>query len=42
MKKVRVRNFKVRKFHVDEEVRNFYNGIFIDLGELAIFTGKVV
>ncbi len=42
MRKVHVRNFKVRKFHVDEEVRNFYNGMFIDLGELAFFTGKVV
>ncbi|MDD4778955.1 MAG: ABC transporter permease, partial [Fermentimonas sp.] len=30
-----------RKLKVKEETRNFYNGVFIDLGELVLFTGKV-
>ena len=44
MKKVNIkgRQLKIRKFHVDEDMRNFYNGMFIDLGEMAIFTGNVV
>ena len=29
------------RLKVREETRNFYNGIFIDLGELVLFTGKV-
>ena len=32
----------VRKAQLQEEIRNFDTGIFIDLGELAIFTGKVI
>ncbi|KUK76165.1 MAG: Putative integral membrane protein [Proteiniphilum acetatigenes] len=30
------------RLKVKEETRNFYNGIFIDLGELTLFTGKVI
>ena len=30
------------RLKVKEETRNFYNGIFIDLGELILFTGKVI
>lgn len=41
-KSIKGRNLKIRKFHVDEDTRNFYNGIFIDLGQLAIFTGNVI
>lgn len=29
------------RLKVKEETRKFYNGIFIDLGELVLFTGKV-
>ncbi|NLJ00863.1 MAG: ABC transporter permease [Bacteroidales bacterium] len=31
-----------RRFRVKDETRNFYNGAFIDLGELVMFTGKVM
>src|SRR5690554_4565513 len=30
------------RLRVKEETRNFYNGIFIDLGELVLFTGRVI
>ena len=30
------------RLRVKEETRNFYNGIFIDLGELIFFTGRVI
>ena len=36
------RQIKVRKAQLQEEIRNFDTSIFIDLGELAIFTGKVI
>ncbi|PLB86829.1 hypothetical protein C0T31_03985 [Dysgonamonadaceae bacterium] len=36
------RQMMVRKAQLQEEIRNFDTGIFIDLGELAIFTGKVI
>ncbi len=31
-----------RRFRVKDETRKFYNGMFIDLGELVIFTGNVI
>lgn len=47
MKKINVRNLKARKIslkkiHIKEETRNFYNAIFIDLGEMVIFTTNVI
>lgn len=42
LSKIKRRNFNVKKFRVNEDTRNFYNGIFIDLGQMAIFTGNVV
>lgn len=41
-KSIKGRNFKIRRFRVNEDTRNFYNGIFIDLGQLAIFTTNVI
>lgn len=31
-----------QKLRVNDDTRNFYNGVFIDLGELVIFTGNVI
>jgi ABC-type transport system involved in resistance to organic solvents, permease component len=40
---VSVKNLRIRgRLKVKEETRNFYNGVFIDLGELVIFTGNVI
>lgn len=41
-KSLKVQNLKIKKFHIDEDIRNLYNGIFIDLGEMVLFTGKVI
>lgn len=30
------------RLKVKEETRNFYNGVFIDFGELILFTGNVI
>lgn len=35
------KKFPLRRFNVDD-TKKFYNAIFIDLGELVIFTGKVM
>ncbi len=38
-----VKHVSIRqRMRVKQETRNFYNGIFIDLGELVLFTGKVI
>lgn len=47
MKKINAKNikrsrFKIKRIHIKEETRKFYNGIFIDLGQLAIFTTNVI
>ncbi len=46
MKKLKPSNIKFNKEHLKrfkaENSRNFFNGIFIDLGELVIFTGQVM
>ena len=41
MAKINVSVIKLRfrgRLKVKEETRNFYNGVFIDLGELVLFT----
>src|SRR5690554_3999397 len=45
MAKINVSVIKERfkgRLKVKEETRNFYNGVFIDLGELILFTGNVI
>lgn len=37
-----LKNLKIKRFQINEDMRNLYNGIFIDLGEMFIFTGKVI
>lgn len=45
MAKIRISVIKQRikgRLKVKEETRSFYNGAFIDLGELVLFTGRVI
>lgn len=42
IKTIKGRKLNIRRIQVKEETRNFYNGVFIDLGELAFFTLNVI
>jgi phospholipid/cholesterol/gamma-HCH transport system permease protein len=42
MKQLKVRQLAPQKIRIKEETRHFYNGIFIDLGELVIFSINVI
>ena len=38
MKQLKVRQLAPQRIRIKEETRHFYNGIFMDLGELVIFS----
>ncbi|WP_298653026.1 ABC transporter permease [uncultured Proteiniphilum sp.] len=42
MKHLKMNQLSPRKIHIKEETRHFYNGLFIDLGELVIFSINVI
>ncbi len=42
VKKIKSRQFSINKIRIKEETRNRYNGFFIDLGEMFIFTKNVI
>ena len=42
MKHFKVRQLAPQKIRIKEETRHFYNGLFIDLGELVIFSINVI
>lgn len=42
MKYLKVNRLKHRKIHINEDTRNLFNGIFIDLGQMILFTGNVI
>lgn len=42
VKDIKVRKLRIKKIQLNKETRSAYNGFFIDLGEMALFTKNVI